>query len=405
MKRKIAIFTGNRAEYGLQIPILKEINKNTELEYILIVSGAHLDPNFGKTVDEIKNDGFQIHEMVNIKNHGNNLFATSNAIGQIIVEVTNIIKKYKPDIFLVYADRFETFGAAIAASQTNTITAHVEGGDITQGGALDDSVRHAITKLSHLHFATNNQAKNRILAMGEEAWRVYKVGYPGIDLINLNDFYGEKKIKELINLDINQPIIIYTQHSVSNKFNLAKFQLKPALEAMSKMIESYDVQCIITYPNNDAGGKDIFLSLEKFAKTSQNIALHQSLGRKLYWGLLNLARSQKYKVVCVGNSSSGIKETPAFGCPTVNIGTRQSGRLKGNNVIDCDYKFIEIYDAIVKCLFDENHIKQCRDTINPYGEGEVGKKIIEVIKNVDINDDLLTKKMTIKGEEKGNWFR
>ena len=405
MIKKVAIFTGNRAEYGLQVPILKEINKNPDLEYILIVAGAHLDPNFGTTVNEIQEDGFEIHEMVNIQPLGDDLISTSNTIGQIVVEITKIIKKYKPDIFLVYADRFETFAAAIAASQTNTPTAHVEGGDITEGGALDDSVRHAITKLSHLHFATNDQAKNRILAMGEENWRVHTVGYPGIDLININDFYDEQKIENLIGVKLNKPIIICTQHSVSNKFKLAQKQLKPTLDAIKKLVSDYDVHCIITYPNNDAGGKDIFSSLEDFAKINNSITLYQSLGRKLYWGLLNLAKNPIYNIVCVGNSSSGIKETPAFGCPVVNIGTRQSGRLKGTNVIDCDYNSNEIYNAMVKCLYDLEHIQKCRDTINPYGTGDAGKKIVKVLQSTIINDDLLTKKMTIRGEKKSDWFR
>ena len=405
MKKKIAIFTGNRAEYGLQVPILREIDKNPNLEYILIVSGAHLDPNFGTTINEIKEDGFNIHETVNIKPYGSNLISTSNNIGQIVIEITNIIEKYVPDIFLVYADRFETFGAAIAASQTNTVTAHVEGGDITEGGALDDSVRHAITKLSHLHFATNDQAKTRILAMGEERWRVHKVGYPGIDLINVHDFYDEKKIKQILEINLAKPIIIYTQHSVSNKFKLAKKQLEPALQAMQKLIIDYDAQCIITYPNNDAGGISIFKSLEEFSKTNNNIYLHQSLGRKLYWGLLNLAKKPNNKIVCVGNSSSGIKETPAFGCPVVNIGTRQAGRLKGDNIIDCDYDTTDIYNSIIKCLFNKKHITKCRETVNPYGIGDAGKKIVSVLDSIELNDSLLTKKMTIKGEEKSNWYR
>ena len=405
MKRKVAIFTGNRAEYGLQVPILKEIIKNKNLEYFLIVSGAHLDPSFGKTVNEIKEDGFKIHETINLNSGGENLISTANSIGKGVIEITKILGKYKPDIFIVYADRFETFAAAIASSQTNTVTAHIEGGDITQGGALDDNVRHAITKLSHLHFTTNEQARNRILAMGEEKWRVHTVGYPGIDLINASDFTSTTEIESKIQINIDKPIIIYTQHSVTNKYTMADQQLKPALKAISKLVAIRDIQCILTYPNNDAGGKNIFLSLEKFCSENNNISLYQSLGRKLYWGLLNLAKNPKYRIACVGNSSSGIKETPAFGCPVVNIGTRQSGRLKGNNVLDCDYDELQIYNSIYKCLFDEKFRNFCRNSLNPYGIGNAGKKIVDIISTIDIDDNLLTKKMTIKGEENSGWYR
>ena len=174
--KRIAIFTGNRAEYGLQIPILRAIDDNPNLEYYLIVSGAHLDPSFGSTVEEIERDVFTIHEKVDIGSGGSDLISTSEIIGTAVIKLTKIIKKSKPDIFLVYADRYESFAAAIASSQTNTITAHVEGGDLTEGGALDDNVRHAMTKLSHLHYVTNSDSYNRVLSMGEEEWRTHLVG-------------------------------------------------------------------------------------------------------------------------------------------------------------------------------------------------------------------------------------
>ena len=177
-KRKIAVFTGNRAEYGLQYPLLKAIDGNSNLEYQLIVSGAHLDDNFGRTLDEIHNDGFIIDVEVKIEMKGNSDIATAQAIGSGVTAISNVLEALQPDIVVVYADRFEGFAAVIAASQMNIPTAHIEGGDLTEGGALDDSVRHAMTKLAHMHFTTNEQATNRILAMREEAWRVHTVGFP-----------------------------------------------------------------------------------------------------------------------------------------------------------------------------------------------------------------------------------
>ena len=182
--RRIAVFTGNRAEYGLQFPVLKAIDDHSDLDYQLIVSGAHLDKNFGNTKNEIIEDGFEIHDEVKIMMGNENESATAIAIGSGILEVSRALSNLKPDIFVVYADRFEGFAAVIASTQMNIPTAHIEGGDITEGGALDDSVRHAMTKLSHFHFTTNQEATNRILAMGEASWRVQTVGFPAIDLIS-----------------------------------------------------------------------------------------------------------------------------------------------------------------------------------------------------------------------------
>lgn len=183
VKRKIAIFTGNRAEYGLQYPIIKAVDKHPDLEYRLLVSGAHLDGNFGHTLSEIKSDGFRVDAEVKIELNSDERIATAQAIGSGIMAISRSLEEVKPDMMVVYADRFEGFAAVIAATQMNIPTAHIEGGDLTEGGALDDSVRHAMTKLSHLHFTTNQQAANRILAMGEEAWRVHTVGFPAIDVI------------------------------------------------------------------------------------------------------------------------------------------------------------------------------------------------------------------------------
>ena len=183
-KRTIAIFTGNRAEYGLQYPILRAVDRHPDLDYRLLVSGAHLDAQFGRTLDEIRNDGFHIDAEVKIEMDAGSLYATAQAIGSGILSISDVLAKLRPDLMVVYADRFEGLAAVIAASQMNVPTAHIEGGDLTEGGALDDSVRHAMTKLSHLHFTTNQQASNRILAMGEEAWRVHTVGFPAIDLIS-----------------------------------------------------------------------------------------------------------------------------------------------------------------------------------------------------------------------------
>ena len=207
--KKIGVFTGNRAEYGLQYPVLKAIEKHPNLDYQLMVSGAHLDDNFGNTKNEIINDGFKIASEINIHLDETKKFATPQAIGSGVIEISKELDRLQPDIFVVYADRFEGFAAVIASTQMNIPTAHIEGGDITEGGALDDSVRHAMTKLSHFHFTTNQQATNRILSMGEAAWRVKTVGFPAIDLIQEGNFAMDEEIQEFcsINFQTSFPVM------------------------------------------------------------------------------------------------------------------------------------------------------------------------------------------------------
>lgn len=404
-KRRVAVFTGNRAEYGLQYPILKAIDEHPYLEYKLLVSGAHLDKNFGRTLEEIKEDGFHIDAEVKIYMDTESLGATAQAIGSGVLSISKVLAEIQPDLMVVYADRFEGFAAVLAASQMNIPTAHIEGGDITEGGALDDSVRHAMSKLAHIHFTTNQQASNRVLAMGEEDWRVNTVGFPAIDLISKGNYASPELITQKLSLDLTKPIVLFTQHSVTTEFNDAAEQIKPSLNAMQKLA-SEDIQVICTYPNNDAGGLAIIKELEKLdAKNINGIQFHRSLGRYLYHGVLALAKNQKYQVACVGNSSSGIKETPIFGCPTVNIGSRQDGRLRGKNVVDADYDIDNIVTVVKKCLYDKGFRNQCEATDNPYYLGDAGKKIANVLASTPLGQKIIRKKMTLRGEAKDGWYR
>src|SRR5215470_15002023 len=248
MKRVVAVFTGNRAEYGLQYPILRAIAASEKLDYRLIVSGAHLDPQFGRTLDEIRADGFTIHAEVKIDMEADTLTATARAIGSGVVSMSQALEKIRPDMLVVYADRFEGFAAIIAGTQMNVPTAHVEGGDLTEGGALDDSVRHAMTKLAHLHFTTNDQATNRILGMGEEPWRVHTVGFPAIDLIQDGKFAQPNEIAKTLQLDLQKPIVLFTQHSVTTEVDSAAPQTLPSIAALQALADD-GAQIVMTYPN------------------------------------------------------------------------------------------------------------------------------------------------------------
>ncbi len=405
VKRVIAIFTGNRAEYGLQYPILRAVDAHPDLDYRLIVSGVHLDPNFGRTLDEIRGDGFRIDAEVKIDADAVSLFATTQAIGSGILSVSRALAELKPDIHVVYGDRFEGLAATIASSQMNIPTAHVEGGDLTEGGALDDSVRHAMTKLSHLHFTTNTQATNRVLAMGEEAWRVHTVGFPAIDLISEGRFASADDVAQRLGVDTGKPIVLFTQHSVATEFDRVAEQIEPSLAALTQLTAG-GAQVIVTYPNNDAGGRAIVDRLEALnARGIPRVQVRRSLGRYLYHGVLALARDPAVRIACVGNSSSGIKETPAFGCPTVNIGSRQDGRLRGANVLDVGYSTNAIIAAVKRCLFDEEFRKTCREADNPYYLGDAGRKIADVLARVPLDQNLLRKQMTLRGEVRDGWYR
>lgn len=392
-KRKIAIFTGNRAEYGLQYPIIKAIAAHPKLEYFLLVSGAHLQEDFGYTVKEIEKDGFRVYGEVKLTMDEDSLFSTAQAIGSGILNLSRILDNIRPDFLVVYADRFEGFSAVITGTQMNIPTAHIEGGDLTEGGALDDSVRHAMTKLAHLHFTTNEQAAERVRRLGEEPWRVYNVGFPAIDLIVAGEFATPSELQEKYGLSLDKPIIVFTQHSVTTEFEEAGKQVVPSLEALRILAEE-GCQVVVTYPNNDAGGRRIIGEIEKLkGEGRDNIQIHRSLGRHDYHGILNLC-GRVGRGACLGNSSSGIKETPTFGCPVVNVGSRQRGRLRANNVIDVAYDRDEILNAVRKALRDEKFRDQCRHCQNPYGAGNAGEQIAHVLATVETDRKLLQKRMT-----------
>jgi UDP-hydrolysing UDP-N-acetyl-D-glucosamine 2-epimerase len=397
-RKTIAVFTGNRAEYGLQYPILAAVRAHPALDYRLIVSGAHLDPNFGRTIEEIRGDGFEISAEVAIDMAEDTAAATARAIGSGILSVSRALETLQPDFLVVYADRFEGFAAMIAGTQMNIPTAHIEGGDVTEGGALDDSVRHAMTKLAHLHFTTNRQATERVLAMGEEPWRVRTVGFPAIDLIAAGGFTPAAAVDERLGLDPARPVALFTQHSITTEIADAPHQATGPLTAMRRLADE-GVQVILTYPNNDAGGRSIIALLQDIAAAPPpGVQVWPSLGRRLYHGVLALARDPARRVVCIGNSSSGIKETPAFGCPTVNIGSRQLGRLRAGNVLDAGYDAASVYAAARRCLDDDDFRRFCRGVENPYGVGDAGRKIADCLADPALDRArLLRKGMTLRG--------
>jgi UDP-N-acetylglucosamine 2-epimerase (non-hydrolysing)/GDP/UDP-N,N'-diacetylbacillosamine 2-epimerase (hydrolysing) len=276
-------------------------------------------------------------------------------------------------------------------------TAHVEGGDYTEGGALDDTVRHAMTKLAHLHFTTNEHAAERVRRLGEEEWRVFNVGLPALDLAAASEFASPAEITRELALDPARPVVLFCQHSVATEARDAARQVQPALAALARLA-SAGHQVIITYPNNDAGGRAIIQAIHATFGASvgdrhPNVQIHQSLGRHRFHGVLNLI-GRVGAGAFVGNSSALIKETPFFGCPAVNVGPRQQGRLRGDNVIDVEYDETRIYAAIERCAADAGFRTHCRGCKNPYGAGNAGPRIAEVLATQSIDARLIQKRMT-----------
>ena len=389
--RTVAVFTGNRAEYGLQFPILRAVAADPRLGYRLLAGGAHLQEDFGKTLDEITADGFEVHARVDFTMDRDTLLATAQAIGSGILSLSVALDELRPDWLIVYGDRFESMAAMITGTQMGIATAHVEGGDYTEGGALDDSVRHAMTKLAHVHFATNAAAAERILRLGEEPWRVHTVGLPSLDLVAAGDYTAPDKVLKDLELDSARPVLLFCQHSVATEAEDAAAQITPSLQALKRLVAE-GFQAVVTYPNTDAGGRRMIEEIERLSGTPE-VRIVKSLGRRRFLGVLNVI-GRLGRGALVGNSSAGIKETPIFGCPVVNIGPRQRGRLRGDNVLDVPYDAAAIEAAVRRCVDDEGFRARCREGRDPYGAGDAGRRVAEVLATTPVDRTLLQKKMT-----------
>tara|TARA_B100001093_G_scaffold511743_1_gene580286 strand:- start:3772 stop:4959 length:1188 start_codon:yes stop_codon:yes gene_type:complete len=392
--KKVVVFTGNRAEFGLQLPLLNELDRSSNIDLTLLIGASHIDEEFGLTIKEVEDCGFYSNHLIDFKHDSDSLDNNSITISKGIALVTDALTKTKPDLFIVYGDRYEGFAALIASTQMGIITAHFEGGDVTEGGTFDDSVRHAMTKLAHLHFTTNKDATNRILQLGEAKENVFTVGLPSVDLIKAGEFSEENELVEKYKLQNIKNIIVFTQHPIPiEKSNISK-EFK-SIENAFKSLEMDNFKIICTYPNSDIGGKEIIEILKKWNDTYEFIDLYQSLGRRDFHGLLNLSNTDsKRRSCCLGNSSAGIKETPALKVPSIIIGNRQKGRLHSSNVLFVNPDTDEIVNALHSIFKNDSFLENCKNAINPYGEGLMGKASLNIIENLELNSELLKKQFT-----------
>lgn len=387
MKRKIGIITGSRAEYGYLKLLIKGVEESLELKLLLYVTGMHLLKECGDTIQEIKKDGFRIAETIDMSTKiGGTNYDLALSIGRGITEFANVFQQDNPEIIVVFGDRVEPFAAAIAAVSMNIPVAHISGGEVGLGD-IDDNLRHAITKLAHLHFTSSNQSKKRILNLGEESWRVFKVGALCLDTILSKKLLTKKDLCVKYTIS-NKPLILISYHPVTTEWLDAKKQMETVMNSAIEIANKESMEIIVIYPNIYPGGLKIINAIKKFARQNKNIQVFKNLPYLDYISLM--ANSS----VLVGNTSSGIIEAPSLGIPYVCVGTRQQGRERANNVIETGYSKNEIMTAIKKALFDKNFLSTVKKNKSPYGEGRASQKIIKVLTKVKINKELLQKKIT-----------
>jgi UDP-hydrolysing UDP-N-acetyl-D-glucosamine 2-epimerase len=375
--RKIAVVTGSRAEYGLLYWIIKGIQDNPELELQLIVTGTHLANEFGFTIQEIHNDAFPIAEKVELLLSSDSPNSISASMGLGLIGFAKAYERLKPDIIVVLGDRFEIFSAVAAAIPFRIPVAHIHGGEITEG-AMDDLFRHAITKMSHIHFPANTCYADRIIQMGEPPERIFCFGAPGLDNIKKLKLLNKKKLAAILGLPLEKSWGILTYHPVTLEKGTAQFQILEILEVLGEFKEIF---WVITMPNADTESRIIISLIKEFAKENpRKSKLFTSLGTLNYLSLM------KYLIVMVGNSSSGIIEAPSFQLPVVNIGSRQKGRIQAKNVVDVPVCKKNTIKAGIKKAISKGFRNSLEGNLNPYGEGDVSDKIVAVLKGIPLSD-------------------
>ena len=369
MPRKIAVVTGTRAEYGLLSPTLRELQaRGVELQ--LIVTGAHLSKAHGLTVSQIEADGFPIARRVDLALEGDTALDTALATARATEGMARAFAELKPDLVLLLGDRYEIMGTALAAALLQVPIAHIHGGEVTEG-AIDESLRHAITKLAHWHFASAEPYARRLIQLGEEPERVFTVGAPGIDLLANIKLLSRAALAHELGMKLESPIILFTYHPETLSTQPVEKQIHEVLEALAALPEA---TLIATGANADAGGFAINAALAEIVATRENMCFRLSYGSKLYLSAMKLAE------VTLGNSSSGVIETPTMGRATVNIGNRQKGRLRAPSVIDCACEKDAIVSAVRKALSPEFQHALIPSPL--FGEsGKVAPAIAEIIAN------------------------
>ena len=371
--KKVAVFTGTRAEYGLLYWLLKDIQSDSQLELQLLVSGMHLSPEFGLTWQQIADDGFAIDEKIEILLSSDTAVGTAKSMGLGVLGFADAFSRLKPDVLVLLGDRFEALAAAQTAMILRIPVLHLHGGEITEG-AYDDAIRHAITKLSYLHGTSTEAYRRRVIQLGEAPERVENVGAIGLDHLKRGTFMTVPELASSLSFPLQEPYFLVTYHPVTLGNEPPESSFQALLDALDAFPEH---QVILTWPNADDGGRKIIPLLEAYASQQPSRVLAiPSLGQVRYLSAV------KHAAAVIGNSSSGIIEVPAFDVPTINIGERQKGRLAAKSVLNCPAQSQAIVTAIRQGLARE--YKTDGDVVyNPYGQGDASARILKMIKSLE----------------------
>lgn len=379
MSRRIAVITGSRGEWGYIRPVLRLIDQDPEVDYHLIVTNMHLLPEFGLSVREIEGDGFRVAEKIYMTFDGYTGATMVKSLAVFLMELPTVLSRIKPDLVLLAGDRGEQLMAAVAGGHLQIPVAHIQAGEVS--GNIDGVVRHSITKLAHIHFAANQEFANRVIKLGEQAFRVHVTGAPLVDELIAGAVTSTDELVERYRLDPTRPLILAVQHPVTEEEEDAGAQIEQTLLALGDM----DCQTALVYPNADAGSHAIRTQLSRLSRGK--VRFFRNLPRADYLAMMKMAAAM------VGNSSSGVMEAPSFGTPAVNIGRRQIGRPQASNVINVGYDRHEIVAAIQRAVSPAFR-QIARSATNPYGDGKASQRIVEILKTIDIDDRLLRKEMT-----------
>ena len=378
--RIIGVVTVGRSDYGIYVPLLHQIQADPELRLHLIVAGMHLSPEFGMTVQQIRADGFRIDEQIEMSLSSDTPEGVAKTIGLGMIGFSQAFARSRPDILIVLGDRFEMHAAALAALPFKIPVAHIHGGEITQG-AIDDALRHSMTKLSHLHFVSAQEYARRVIQLGEEPWRVTVSGAPGLDNLRHIQLLTREELFAQFGIPYDEiNFLVVTYHPVTLEYEHAEWQTAELLAAL-KIV---NLPVVFSQPNADTGGRVIARMLADFVDAHSNAYMIHNLGTQGYFSMMAHAAAM------VGNSSSGIIEAASFELPVVNLGTRQAGRVRGANVIDVEYPREAVLDGIRLALSPQFRA-DLRGMKNPYREGEAAQIIIAALKKAQFDEKLIVK--------------
>lgn len=379
-KKTVAYVTGTRADFGLMSGVLHSLDDSSFLDLQIFITGMHLMPQFGSTAKEVKKE-FPDAINVPIIFEGDNPSDMAGYAGKFLSKMTTVFSRYKPDLVLVLGDRIEMLCTAVTCLYLGIPVGHIHGGD--KSATVDELARHAITKLSHIHFPATKTASQRIKKMGEEDWRIHIVGSPALDTILNEQLPDRDEILNEFGIGSDKKFILVTQHPISELIKQSAKQMTIILEA----VKHFNLPTIVIYPNADAGGREMIRIIDK-EKNNSFFRIYPSLPFKKFIGL------EKEASVWVGNSSAAMIESSSFKTPVVNIGPRQSGREHGGNVINVGYSRQEIISAISKSLNDRHYLSDLQKVVNPWGDGQAGRRIVNVLESLELGPKLLHKQIT-----------